>query len=105
MSLSIVSLIKTILTAKKDVKKDRVRRSDTTDVVNATVEVAIFTEHLLFRQYCDKFSPSDTSCTEGINELSDYVSTLVLGVSPCLKTPLYTSHDIILVCPCMVKGP
>ena len=45
-----------------------------------TVEVGVFTEHLLYLQYCDEFGPSRQDCTNGIEELNDYIYATMKGV-------------------------
>lgn len=59
-------------------KEKRVRR-ELPDSVKATVEIAIITEHLLYKNYCDTYS-STPSCAEGTDALTDYVETIVYGV-------------------------
>jgi len=44
-----------------------------------TVEVCMFTDHLLYKEFCDVYS----GCERGLVELDEYVRTVALGVSMC----------------------
>lgn len=88
------SIIKAVMTDLRRTNlsiSSRNRRQTEEGKVKATVDLAVFTEHLLYLNYC----PSPNSCEEGIIQLTDYVQTLVFGVS--VLHHVYFHHRYIRV--------
>lgn len=64
----------------------------------ANVEIVIFTEHLLLKEYCDKYSKDDLKCKTGIAELNKFVQITATGVSTyyITKTAARTNKYIFI---------
>ena len=68
---------------RKIILRDKLKkkRSVSDKEIAKKVAIGIFTEHNLYMKYCTQYSPGDPACVEGRKKLTNYVWTIVTGVS------------------------
>lgn len=92
-----------ILPIKKDhnfhQKRDIRQRWRPQAKLYATIRYSIFTEHLLYDQYCKLYSSGDKTCKAGTEKLTDYVELVAEGVSfTCIRNNrLYKKDKYVVI--------
>lgn len=76
-SINIPKLVK----AKRLRERRQLLVTDAIQELRVMIEIAVFTEHLLYNMYCEKYSPKKEICVDGVLELNKYMKVIVKGVS------------------------